>query len=194
MRRTSTVTACLFALAGCSTDQPSEAEVKKAMANYADQKGCASSVLFKEFPIKPSYAKSNQDIIKLFANVGLIEDLDGSYALTDLGKKAYDPSMSGFCYTDNFTISSVKIEKEDDDIPSGLNGAWYVSFEIAPNNVSDWVKNEELINSASRLSEKNIEDSQKYTVRVGKKFGSDEIVVIDPRFSFKPGLSYNMGW
>jgi hypothetical protein len=194
MRRAIIVTTCLFALAGCSADQPSEAEVNNAMAKYTDQKGCASSVLFKEFPIKPSHAKSNQDIIKLFANVGLIEGLDGSYALTDLGKEAYDPSMSGFCYTDNFTVSSVQILKKDNDISSSLTGAWYVSFEITPNNVSDWVKNEELINSASRLSEKNIEDSQKYTVRVGKKVGSDELLVIDPRFSFQPGLSYNMSW
>ncbi|MFQ6370879.1 hypothetical protein [Shewanella sp. YIC-542] len=194
MRKVGIVTACVLVLTGCSKDQPSEEEIKNALTIYTEKKGCASSVLFKEIPINLRYIKNNQNIIKIFVNAGLLEKTDDSYTLTALGKEAYDPSMNGFCYTDSYKINSVKVEKEDANIPSTLSGAWYVSLNISPSQVSDWVKNEELINAASRLSEKDVESPKTYTVRLGKKIGVEELVVIEPRFSFEPGLKYNMGW
>lgn len=191
MKKIAIISACL-AVIGCNADQPSEAEIVKAFAPYTAKKACASSVLFNEFPIKKSLVDSNQQTLDVFLAAGLIEKTGSSYTLSPLGKETYDTSKEGFCYTESFKISSFKIEKEVDSLPDKLTAAWFVSVDITPDQVSNWVKDDELLKAASLLSDKTPEESKKFTVRVGKKVGKEELEVIDPTFHFKPGLTYNV--
>lgn len=193
MKKVVMLSACLT-LAGCGTDQPSEAEIVKAFTPYTAKKACASSVLFNEFPVRKSLVDNNQQILDIFVDAGLLEKSGSSYTLTALGRETYDSSKKGFCYTDSFRISSFKIEKELNDLPPKLTKAWYVSVDIAPDQVSDWVKNDELLKAASRMSDTAPDENKSFTVRVGKIVGENELKVIDTHFTFHPGLTYNVGW
>jgi hypothetical protein len=183
-------------LAGCGQSGPSQSEIEAALQKSVSGKGCATSVLFKTFPIPDSMARSNGDITKPFENIGFIAKQDGAYQLTDKGQAAYDAERSGFCYTEGYTISNIKItdEETEADRPQALSGAWYVNFQIAPSNVDEWVKNPEIIDAASRASLENIVQPKTFTVRLVKEKGDDKLFIADPRFSFSPGIHFNMGW
>lgn len=197
MRRLLPLVSVPLLISACSGGSaPSQEEISKALSERVHGKGCASSVLFKQFPIPATTASSNTHITKPFQDIGFISETDGSYALTEKGKAAYDVEHSGFCYTDSYTISDVKVtgEESGNELPQALSGAWTVSFQIAPSNVDDWVKNPEIINAASLASLEKITQPKRYTVRVARKKGEDALFVADPTFSFTPGIHFNMGF
>jgi hypothetical protein len=196
MKRSAVVSMVLFGIVGCSASGPGEDAIKSALAERTDQKGCATSVLFKQFPIKESYVRSNGNILAALSDAGLVKTSGNTYVLTDLGQSTYDPDAPGFCYTHKYLISDITIVKTEpqSELPSALSGAWYVSFNVSPDDVAEWVKNEKLIKAASRASIEDLTAAKNYTVRLAQKKGDDELIIADPRFSFRPGIHFNMGW
>lgn len=166
------------------------------MSETKEKKGCASSTLFKEFPISSSIAKKNQDTINAFSNIGFIVEKNDSYELTEAGNAAYDPSHSGFCYTEGYRLEDIEITKEasESELPPTLSGAWQVSFSVAPQNVEDWVKDQNILQAASMASIDKISNKQSFSVRMVKKASDEKLIIADPRFSFSPGIHFNMGW
>lgn len=186
-----------FVLAACSGSKPSEMEIRAALAERINQRGCATSVLFDTVPIKQERVANNQTTLNALVSVGLLEKTGNTYTLTKLGQSAYDAKIKGFCYTERYEIKDIAVVKaEDKNALSGnsLSGAWYVSFTITPNEVSDWAKNPQLLQAASNASLEKISGVQKYTVRFVKKAGEDKLILADPTFSFRPGFHFNMGW
>ncbi|TCJ14994.1 acyltransferase [Parasulfuritortus cantonensis] len=186
----------LLGVTACSASGPSESEILKALSGYTNAKGCATSVLFKTFPVKGSFAASNQGILDAFIHVGLIEKTGGEFAPTARGKAAYDPKVSGFCYTDHYLVKDVSVVKEEpkSSLPPALSGAWYVSFKIAPQSVADWAKDPQLLKEASLATVETVAGTQQFTVRMARKVGENKLIIADPRFSFTPGIHFNMGW
>ncbi len=189
-------TIVFFGITGCSRGGPTESEVRNTLAKYTDKKGCASSLLFKELPVKESLVESNKHILNPLVNVGLIEKAGNAYVPTSLGMSVYDVDASGFCYTDQYVITDITVMKEESkgDLSPALSGAWYVSFKISPNNVREWVKDPRLIKAASLASIENITGTKSFTVRLAKKVGDSKLIVADPGFSFSPGIHFNLGW
>ncbi len=183
-------------LTACGQSTPSEDDITAAVSEKIDRKGCATSTLFKRFPVPQSTAGSNQAILKPFTDIGFVAESAGAYQLTEKGKAAYDAEKSGFCYTDSYRISDVKVigEEAASDLPPALSGAWTVSFTVAPSNVDEWVKNPAIIQAASLASLEKIVEPKSFRVRVAREKGKDELIVADPTFSFTPGIHFNMGW
>lgn len=183
-----------FALAACASNSPSETEIRKALAEQVNQKGCATSVLFETMPIKEHRIAGNQKTLGALVNVGLLEKSGNTYALTSLGKATYDAKAKGFCYTDHYEIKNIAVVKEEDKKElsgSAVAGAWYITFTITPSGISDWAKNPQLLQAASLASPEKIAGEQKYTVRFAKNAGEDRVFIADPRFSFRPGIHFN---
>ena len=93
----------------------------------------------------------------------------------------------------------MKEEQKSDLSGTPLSGAWYVSFTVAPSNVSDWAKNSQLLEMGrlsfyGKASLEKITEPQKYTVRFAKKAGENKVFIADLGFSFRPGIHFNMGW
>lgn len=183
-------------ITACGQSAPSESEISKTLADSISRKGCATSTLFKTFPIPPSLASSNGAITRPFEDIGFIAQSADGYQLTEKGQAEYDAERSGFCYTDSYQISDIEVtgEEAEGDLPPALSGAWTVSFTLAPASVDEWVKNPALIEAASRASLGKIVEPQSFNVRVAREKGKDELIVADPRFSFSPGIHFNMGW
>nr|WP_241149487.1 acyltransferase [Pseudomonas viridiflava] len=196
MLRLMPVITLTFLMSACAQSAPSEDEISKVLSERVVGKGCATSTLFKTFPIPQSTASTNSNIIKPFVNIGFISESDGGFQLTKKGQASYDAERSGFCYTNSYQVSDVKIigAEAASDLPPALSGAWYVSVKVAPNNVDEWIKNPAIINAASLASLEKIVQPQSFKVRVAKEKGKDELIVADPAFSFKPGIHFNMGW
>jgi len=186
-------------LYACGSGNPSENEIKSALAEIANRKGCATSVLFEEMPIKgEKRIRDNKKIIDAIVAANLVKKSGNTYELTDLGKSAYDANYKGFCHTEGYNIKNIAVvKKEDKRELSGtpLSGAWYVSFTIAPSNVSEWVKTPQILQEASNASLEKISAEEKYTVRFAKKAGENDIFVADPHFSFRGNsIHFNMSW
>jgi hypothetical protein len=186
----------VMVIASCGNNNPTEAEIRSALASKLEQKGCASSVLFKDFPIDKSMGDKNGDIIKPFIDIGFIQKSGDYYVLAEKGSRSYDKSASGFCYTERYNASDISVVKEEpkDELPPALTGAWYVAFKISPDNVEEWVKNQQLIQAASLATLNDVVGTHSFTVRMAKKRGEDQLIIADPRFSFNPGIHFNMGW
>lgn len=75
-----------------------------------------------------------------------------------------------------------------------LQLAWYVSFTLASASVREWVRNPQLLQAVNRASLEQIDGEQKYTVRLARKAGEEELFIADPRFSFEPGLYFSAGF
>ena len=192
-----------LSLSACGSSKPSDAEIRAALEEQkVNGKGCATSVLFDTMPIKQERVASNQPLLKALTQAGLLEKSGSTFALTSLGKSTYDARVKGFCYTEKYEITNISVVKEEQKSElsgTSLSGAWYVSFTIAPSNVSDWVKSSQLLemgrlSSYGKASLEKITEPQKYTVRFAKKSGENKLFVADPMFSFRPGIHFNMGW
>lgn len=186
-----------LALTACGGSTPSEAEVRAALEKQVNQKGCATSALFDTVPIKQDSVAGNQVTLNALANAGLLEKSGNTYTLTSLGQSAYDAKSNGFCYADRYEIKDISVVKEEaKNALSGtpLSSAWYISFVITPVNVSEWAKNPQVLQAASYASLEKVAGPQKYIVRFAKKAGEDKLFVADPRFSFSPGMHFNMGF
>ncbi len=184
-------------LSACGGGQPTEAEIREALAEKVNQKGCATSVMFDTMPIKKRLVANNKNTLDALVAAGLLQKSGDTYALTSLGESAYDAKAKGFCYTDHYEIKNIAVVKEEDKSElsgSSLSGAWHVSFTIAPANVSDWAKNSQLLEAASLASLEKVASEKKYTVRFVKVAGEDKISIADPHFSFRPGIHFNMAW
>ena len=196
MQRLLTLGTVAALLTACGPSGPSDSEIKTALADSLSNKGCATTVLFKKFPLTQADVGGNERIVTPFVNAGLVAADNGSYRLTEQGQAAYDAKKSGFCYTDSYTLSDIEVLSKEsaDDLPPALSGAWLVKFKITPANVADWVKQPGVVETASRASLADITEPKTYTVRLAKKKGEDTLIVADPRFSFSPGIHYNMSW
>ncbi|MBD9396397.1 acyltransferase [Pseudomonas sp. PDM11] len=196
MQRLLTLVTLSALISACGQSAPSESEISKTLADSISSKGCATSTLFKSFPIPPSMANSNGAIIRPFEDIGFIAQSADGYQLTEKGQAEYDAERSGFCYTDSYKISDIKVidEEAERDLPPALSGAWTVSFTVAPASVDEWVKNPEILKAASRASLDKLVEPQSLKVRVAREKGKDELIVADPRFGFSPGIHFNMGW
>ncbi len=183
-------------ISACGQSAPSESEISKTLADSISRKGCATSTLFKRFPIAPDMASKNGAITRPFEDIGFIAQSADGYQLTEKGQAEYDAERSGFCYTDSYQISDIKVidEEAERDLPPALSGAWTVSFTVAPASVDEWVKNPEILKAASRASLDKLVEPQSLKVRVAREKGKDELIVADPRFGFNPGIHFNMGW
>ena len=196
MQRLLSILPLALALSACGQSAPSEGDIAAVLSEKVSRKGCATSTLFKRFPISQSTASSNQDIIKPFTDIDFISESADGYQLTAKGQAAYDAEKAGFCYTNSYQISDIKVigEEAASDLPPALSGAWSVSFKVAPSNVDEWVKNTGVIQAASRASLEKIIEPQSFKVRVAKEKDMDELIVADPTFRFMPGIHFNMGW
>ena len=196
MQRLLTLVTLSALISACGQSAPSESEISKTLADSVSSKGCATSTLFKSFPIPPSMANNNGAIIRPFEDIGFIAQSADGYQLTEKGQAEYDAERSGFCYTDSYKISDIKVidEEAERDLPPALSGAWTVSFTVAPASVDEWVKNPEILKAASRASLDKLVEPQSLKVRVAREKGKDELIVADPRFGFSPGIHFNMGW
>ncbi|MFT4255594.1 MAG: hypothetical protein QM599_01300 [Pseudoxanthomonas sp.] len=186
-----------LALSACGSSKPSEDEIRSTLSERVDVKGCATSALFNNIPIKQERIGYNQSIIDAIIAANLIKKSGDTYELTDLGKSAYDADYKGFCYTDKYVIKDIAVVKQEDkNALSGtsLSDAWYVSFTISPSSVSEWVKTPQIIENAKKDSMTNISDTQNYTVLLAKKAGDEKLFIADQRFSFHPGISFHMGF
>lgn len=183
-------------ISACGQSAPSESEISKTLADSISRKGCATSTLFKSFPIPPDMASKNGAITRPFEDIGFIAQSADGYQLTEKGQAEYDAERSGFCYTDSYQISDIKVidEEAERDLPPALSGAWTVSFTVAPASVDEWVKNPEILKAASRASLDKLVEPQALKVRVAREKGKDELIIADPRFGFNPGIHFNMGW
>ncbi|WP_256592545.1 acyltransferase [Pseudomonas sp. URMO17WK12:I1] len=183
-------------ISACGQSAPSESEISKTLADSISSKGCATSTLFKSFPIPNDMASKNGAITRPFEDIGFIAQSADGYQLTEKGQAEYDAERSGFCYTDSYKISDIKVidEEAERDLPPALSGAWTVSFTVAPASVDEWVKNPEIFKAASRASLDKLVEPQSLKVRVAREKGKDELIVADPRFGFSPGIHFNMGW
>jgi hypothetical protein len=161
----------IFILTACSSSKPSESEIRAALAERI---------------------ANNQTTLNALVSVGLLEKTGNNYTLTKLGQSAYDVKIKGFCYTERYEINDIAVVKEEGK--STLSGAWYISFTITPNKVSDWAKNPQLLQVASNASLEEISGSQKYTVRFARKAGEDKVILADSKFTFQPGFHFNMSW
>ncbi len=187
----------IFILTACSSSKPSESEIRAALAERINQKGCATSILFETIPIKQERIANNQTTLNALVSVGLLEKTGNNYTLTKIGQSAYDVKIKGFCYTERYEINDIAVVKEEGNSTlSGkpLSGAWYISFTITPNKVSDWAKNPQLLQVASNASLEEISGPQKYTVRFARKAGEDKVILADSNFTFQPGFHLNMSW
>lgn len=196
MQRLLSLVALSAMITACGQTAPSDTEISKVLSERISGKGCATSVLFKTFPIPQSKASTNSHITKPFVDIGFIAENAGEYQLTQKGQAAYDAAKSGFCYTNGYQVSDIKVtgEEASSDLPPALSGAWYVSFNVAPSNVDEWVKNPDIIKAASLATLEKIVEPKSFTLRVAKEKGKDELIVADPTFSFNPGVHFNMGW
>lgn len=195
-------TPLLLLLASCTASGPNEDDIRSLLAEYANRKGCATSTAFKSMPVQVSpasrggiFGNDSEAIFEALTSAGLLEKSEQAYTLTQLGAASYDAQASGFCYTDNYLISDVVVVKEEseNERPPALSGVWYVSFKMSPSNVSEWAKQPELIKAASRASIDDIVGARNFTVRMAKKHGEDKLILADPRFSFNPGIHFNIG-
>ncbi|TWE10614.1 hypothetical protein FB481_101103 [Pseudomonas sp. AG1028] len=196
MQRLITLVTLSALISACGQSAPSESEISKTLADSISSKGCATSTLFKRFPIAPDMASKNGAITRPFEDIGFIAQSADGYQLTDKGQAEYDAERSGFCYTDSYQISDIKVidEEAERDLPPALSGAWTVSFTVAPASVDEWVKNPEILKAASRASLDKLVEPQALKVRVAREKGKDELIIADPRFGFNPGIHFNMGW
>lgn len=186
------IIALLLSVYGCGSNNPSESEIKELLSQKVNKKGCARSSLLKSFPIDPSEAKVNKEILMLFADAGLLEYQNKEYFLTDKGQAVYDSENEGFCYTSGYTAKDIKVlnEESKDKLPTALSGAWLVSFKAAPNDLSDWVNTKGLIENASLNSDKTPSEEKEFTIRVARKHGDEKLILADARFSFSPGMYF----
>ena len=147
MQRLLTLVTLSALITACGQSAPSESEISKTLADSIARKGCATSTLFKSFPIAPSMAGNNGAITRPFEEIGFIAQSADGYQLTEKGQAEYDAERSGFCYTDSYQISDIKVIDEEaaSDLPPALSGAWTVSFTVAPASVDEWVKNPETV-------------------------------------------------
>nr|WP_288453928.1 acyltransferase [uncultured Pseudomonas sp.] len=196
MQRLITLVTLSALISACGQSAPSESEISKTLADSISRKGCATSTLFKSFPIPPDMASKNGAITRPFEDIGFIAQSADGYQLTEKGQAEYDAERSGFCYTDSYQISDIKVidEEAERDLPPALSGAWTVSFTVAPASVDEWVKSPEILKAASRASLDKLVEPQALKVRVAKEKGKDELIIADPRFGFNPGIHFNMGW
>ncbi len=184
-----------LALIGCGDNAPSNEEIKSALANYQGRKGCAVSPLFR-FPLDAKRAEGNERILAPFTSTGLVVLSGAQYELTAKGKAVHDEQMPGFCFTNSYEITDIKVEKSEPekDLPPALSGAWYVSLRFVPSNLEDWASSPELLEVAGRNSLEKIQQDTPYIVRVAKKVGDDKLFVADPRFHFNPTIGFSMAF
>ncbi|MDF5871906.1 hypothetical protein P4112_06335 [Pseudomonas aeruginosa] len=116
-------------LAACSDSAPSSEEIARLLAERGfDKPACASSTLFKTFPVTlsdsfsgPGPAKGNAAVYDALVGVGLLRRDGDSYDLTPAGREDYKPESKAFCYSSGFDVSvrSVDPAKPDDYGPAG---------------------------------------------------------------------------
>ncbi|MDR2212046.1 MAG: acyltransferase [Pseudomonadales bacterium] len=169
--------------------KPTEEEIRVVLLDEIDQKGCTSG-FFSNFPISQSVVNNNQRNIQAFAAIGFIkENTDGSYDMTEQGRSAYDSSRQGFCYTESYIVSDVVVvaREKESQLPRGFTDVWYVSFNVSPSNVDEWIKNPQVLAAGSTGPEfiGDANEVKAFTVRVGKKVGNDKLE-LDFYFSFRP--------
>lgn len=196
MKKQLLFTLSCLGLAACGQDAPGEQEIREALSAIEHKKGCATSVLFKRFPLGGPSAESNQPIIRPFIEAGFIQQDGSQYVLSERGQAAYDPAASGFCYTPGYALDDIRVVREetDNERAPGLSGAWHVSFKITPEQVDDWVKQPGVLQAASHASLEEITQPRAVTVRVARKHGEEALVIADPNFNFAPGIHYNMAF
>ena len=78
MQRLLTLVTLSALITACGQSAPSESEISKTLADSIARKGCATSTLFKSFPIAPSMAGNNGAITRPFEEIGFIaQSADG---------------------------------------------------------------------------------------------------------------------
>ncbi len=90
-------------LAACSDSAPSSEEIARLLAERGfDKPACASSTLFKTFPVTlsdsfsgPGPAKGNAAVYDALVGVGLLRRDGDSYDLTPAGREDYKPGVEG---------------------------------------------------------------------------------------------------
>lgn len=193
MKKVFTLVVCV--LSGCSADQPSSEELLNALTELGQKKACLTSELFSEWPAKGNYVDRNKVIMERLADVGLVQQANGSFDMTVKGKDFFDDKQSGFCYASGHTISDVNLIKEvpAEQLPSAVYKAWQISFKLTPMVEGEWINNQELLNVLG-VDFQRVTQSKDFTVRLIKRDEKSKIELLDPRFSFSPNLRFNIGW
>lgn len=104
---------CMFAVlvSACGNSSPSTSEFRAALESRLDKKGCATSHLFNDFPIKARVAQHNQDILDVFENAGLIELSEDHYVLSELGEQITMPIEEDSVLRKNTSLVTWKLRK-----------------------------------------------------------------------------------
>lgn len=196
---TSKLLACCFItlLTACSPEPPSTAQLKQALMPIAQQQGCFSYALLKTLPISPKSAKRNQTIIEPLASEQLLQKTaEGGYQLTDKGRHSYSQKASGFCFTDHYQLSDIKIKNTMSGraLPSSVEQAWFVSFTLTPDHVADWAYNKTLHQMVAPSQFAAATQPQYLAVRLARMQGSDAIQLADPGFNFDPKIGLLVNW
>lgn len=183
-------------ISACGNSSPSTSEFRAALESRLDKKGCATSHLFNDFPVKTGVAQHNQDTLNVFENAGLIELSEDHYILSELGRADYDEDQGGFCYTQKYLISDVEIAKTipEEQFPPMFSGAWVVSFEVKPDAVSDWAKTPEFIAAADSKSFVKFSDATTLTAQFYKIAESGKLEFKGPAAHFRPGVTFGVGF
>ncbi|KOO58672.1 hypothetical protein WH43_07395 [Rheinheimera sp. KL1] len=193
MRKVFPLVVC--ALSGCSNERPTSEELLAALNELGQKKACLTSELFSEWPAKGDFVTRNKVIMERLADVGLVQQANGTFDLTAKGKDFFDHKQNGFCYASGHTISNVNLIKEvpTEQLPTAVYQAWQISFEITPMVGGEWIDNPELLRVLG-VDFPQITQSQNFNVRLIKRNENAEIELLDPRFSFRPNHSFKMGW
>ncbi len=190
-------------LAACSGSAPSSEEIARLLAERGfDKPACASSTLFKTFPVTlsdsfsgPGPAKGNAAVYDALVGVGLLRRDGDSYDLTPAGREDYKPESKAFCYSSGFDVSvrSVDPAKPDDYGPAVEKG-WLVTVEVKPREVKDWAKNPEVLKQASLTTLQQITQPQVGQVSLVKPRGEEGYKLVNTRFSPRQGFHFNQAW
>lgn len=183
-------------VSACGNSSPSTSEFRAALESRLDKKGCATSHLFNDFPVKTGMAQHNQNILDVFENAGLIELVDDHYILSKRGQADYDADRGGFCFTQKYLISDVNVVKTipEEQFPPMFSEAWVVSFEVKPEAVSDWAKTPEFIAAADSKSFVKFSDPAKLTAQFYKLSESGKLEFKGPAAHFRPGVTFGVGF
>ncbi len=191
-------------LAACSDSAPSSEEIARLLAERGfDKPACASSTLFKTFPVTlsdsfsgPGPAKGNAAVYDALVGVGLLRRDGDSYDLTPAVPRGLQARVEGLLLQQRLRRQRPfgGPRQARRLRPGTVEKGWLVTVEVKPREVKDWAKNPEVLKQASLTTLQQITQPQVGQVSLVKPRGEEGYKLVNTRFSPRQGFHFNQAW
>ena len=189
-------------LAACSDSAPSSEEIARLLAERGfDKPACASSTLFKTFPVTLSDSFSGPGPAKATPRSTTRWSASACCAATAIPTTSRPPAAGLQARVEGLLLQQRLRRQRPFGGPRqarrlrpGRGKGWLVTVEVKPREVKDWAKNPEVLKQASLTTLQQITQPQVGQVSLVKPRGEEGYKLVNTRFSPRQGFHFNQAW